>query len=89
MYYSAAWQLIEEQIDNDYVNDPGVNRIALQVWGLRYIDDAVLRRMWNVDTEVHTDYYHLTDALFSSVAMITATGANPLVVERIRYDAYG
>src|SRR5262249_50085061 len=44
-YYSAAWQLLEERIDDDYTQEPGFNRIEKEVWGLRYIDDPVMR--WN------------------------------------------
>ncbi|MFN0134467.1 MAG: hypothetical protein ACKVW3_18290, partial [Phycisphaerales bacterium] len=42
MYYSAAWQLLEERIDED--GAAGDDRIAQEVWGIRYIDDPILRR---------------------------------------------
>ncbi|MBL1216212.1 MAG: hypothetical protein D8M59_01815 [Planctomycetes bacterium] len=44
VYYSANWQLLEEHI----VSSPGVDAIAQQVWGLRYIVDTVglLPRNW-------------------------------------------
>ncbi|MCB9845315.1 MAG: hypothetical protein H6811_04945 [Phycisphaeraceae bacterium] len=89
MYYSAAWQLIEEHIDDDEDLDP--DRIAQQFWGLRYIDDAVCRRI-DADADGEYDdpgdatFFHITDVQFSSVAMID-DAAN--LVERVVYDAYG
>jgi hypothetical protein len=38
-YYDASWRIVEEQIDDDYVNNPGDNRRAEELWGVRYIDD--------------------------------------------------
>ncbi|MCC6675508.1 MAG: hypothetical protein IT436_00055, partial [Phycisphaerales bacterium] len=89
MYYSAGWQLVQEDID-DFTNcnpdaggctptPDGINRRAQEFWGLRYIDDPVLRRIgqgtsgWLGAND--QAYYHLTDAQFSTVAMITAVGA--------------
>jgi RHS repeat-associated protein len=88
MYYSAAWQLLEERIED--LDESGPDLIGQQVWGPRYIDDAVLRRV--IDPQVDgpaAKYYYLTDAQFSSRALITAGGADPQVVERVRYEAYG
>ncbi|MCC6678250.1 MAG: hypothetical protein IT436_14005, partial [Phycisphaerales bacterium] len=90
MYYSAGWQLVQEDID-DFTNcnpdaggctptpDGTIDRRAQEFWGLRYIDDPVLRRIgqgtsgWLGAND--QAYYHLTDAQFSTVAMITAVGA--------------
>ncbi|MBX3322569.1 MAG: hypothetical protein KF757_06220 [Phycisphaeraceae bacterium] len=44
-YYSAAWQVLEEHVDEDFGTSAGTDRIVQQVWGVRYIDDAVLRRL--------------------------------------------
>jgi RHS repeat-associated protein len=44
-YYSAAWQLLEEDVDKDYTGSPGLDQVEKEVWGLRYIDDPVMR--WN------------------------------------------
>ena len=45
-YYSSAWQCLEERIDTSSDAD------RQHVWGLRYIDDLVLRdrhhRQWRV-----------------------------------------
>ncbi|MBC7834518.1 MAG: hypothetical protein H7Y88_05380 [Phycisphaerales bacterium] len=35
MYYSAAWQMIQEDIDDSYVSSPGTNDRPQQVWGPR------------------------------------------------------
>lgn len=89
MYYSAAWQLIEERIDDDVTTSPSETRREQEIWGIRYIDDPVMRT--SVDPNGDADpnrYYHLTDVQFSTVAMI-GMGADPEVVERVRYDAYG
>jgi len=101
MYYSAGWQLLQEDIDNFTNCNPdaggctptpdGIDRRAQEFWGLRYIDDPVLRRIgqgtsgWLGAND--QAYYHLTDAQFSTVAMITAVGAK--LVERVGYTPYG
>lgn len=91
MYYSAAWQLLEERIDLNYLSDPGTDRKEQEVWGVRYIDDPVLRLSAAAGDDGNmnksTPYYHITDAQFSTVAMIH--GASGYLVERVVYDAYG
>ncbi|MCW5777312.1 MAG: RHS repeat-associated core domain-containing protein [Phycisphaeraceae bacterium] len=91
LYYSASWQLIEERID-DYEEEPdGTDRVAQLFWGVRYVDDAVLRR---TDTNNDGDFvdegdrqdYLLTDAQFSVVAVADRVGR---LQERVVYDAYG
>ncbi|MBX3405075.1 MAG: hypothetical protein KF699_16830 [Phycisphaeraceae bacterium] len=44
--YSAAWQPIVEEIDDDYgtFENTGTDRVAQQVWGIRGINDALFRR---------------------------------------------
>lgn len=42
-YYSAGWQMLEEHVDTDLDDD--TDRIGQQFWGVRYIDDAVARRV--------------------------------------------
>lgn len=89
MYYSAAWQIVEDRIDDDYVANPGTDRVEQEVWGIRYIDDAVMRTSVNPAADTPpTRYYHLTDVQFSTVAM-TGLGVDPEIKERTRYDAYG
>ncbi|MBC7834516.1 MAG: hypothetical protein H7Y88_05370 [Phycisphaerales bacterium] len=86
-YYSAAWQMIQEDIDTSYVSSPGTNNRAQQVWGLRYIDDAVARRTDSgANGSYESTYYYVTDAQFSVVAILSSTG---VLQERVRYEAYG
>jgi RHS repeat-associated protein len=96
IFYSAAWQIVEERIDDDYPfpTDPAAadhERTMQYVWGLRYIDDLVLRREdGNFDGDYldaeDTTWYHLTDAQFSPVAVIDDAGD---LIERVSYDPYG
>src|ERR1043165_7152192 len=90
MYYSAAWQLLEERVDYDCVTSPGTNRLEQEVWGIRYIDDPVLRLTAADGDPIGkaSRYYHLTDVQFSTVAMI-GMGSDPELKERVRYDPYG
>jgi RHS repeat-associated protein len=55
-------------------------------YGIRSTDDIVLRRQTVLATSAVTEYYHLTDALFSTVAVM---GANKAILERVEYTAYG
>lgn len=68
--------MLQEDIDNHTNNSSlnGVDKRTRQVWGVRYIDDAVAKR---VDTTANggfagTDdklYFYATDAQFSTVAL--------------------
>ena len=87
MFYSAGWQLLEEHIDQNNTGGFSVERIAQQFWGIRYIDDAVARRLdTNADGTWDDTYFHITDVQFSSGAMIDDTSK---LIERVEYDAYG
>jgi RHS repeat-associated protein len=91
MYYSADWQVLEERIDEDYIANPGVNRRMQYIWGPRYIDDIVLRRLDGTADGDFTDgadkvYYHCTDVQFSTVAVVSNTA---ILLERVSYDPYG
>ncbi|TVQ31530.1 MAG: hypothetical protein EA376_09340 [Phycisphaeraceae bacterium] len=92
MLYDKNWRIVEEWIDDDLDENPGIDRIAQQVWGPRYVDDAILRRqstnLGNDDpnTTWEAQHYYLTDALFSPVALVTHTGA---LAERVSYTPYG
>jgi len=91
MFYSASWQLLEERIDTDNSGGFTEEKCAQTVWGLRYIDDAVLRRQ---DTNQDYDYadsgertdYFITDPQFSVVAVVDDAGA---LEERVAYSPYG
>ncbi|HRQ73078.1 MAG TPA: RHS repeat-associated core domain-containing protein [Phycisphaerales bacterium] len=91
LFYSASWQMLEERIDDDVDEGFEADRVAQQVWGVRYIDDAVLRR---TDANADGDYvdegdrvdYYITDAQVSVVAVVGPTGA---LRERVVYSPYG
>jgi len=92
-YYDASWRILEEHTDEDTTElemDP-TDTICQNVWGLRYIDDIVLRR-WdrNVDGDYvdagEGSFYHLTDVQFSTVAMLDEAGG---LKERVAYDPFG
>jgi len=82
--YGAGWQLCEEGIDSS--TDNSRDRRVDYFWGLRGIDDIVHRRVEMIQTPETRHYYHITDPLFSTVAVLDETNA---LVERITYDAYG
>ncbi|MBX3375225.1 MAG: hypothetical protein KF817_15460, partial [Phycisphaeraceae bacterium] len=73
--------------------DPGdgPDRRVQSIWGIRYIDDLILRRIdTDLDGDVDHDWYHLTDVQFSTVAVIAPrTSQNARIHERLTYDAYG
>ena len=98
-HYGADWRLLEERIDTDVSTnsdssgtaDDDTDWISQQFWGIRYIDDAIGKR---VDRDGDGDFidascsywYQLSDAQFSVSAVVNSSG---LVYERIEYDAYG
>ena len=94
MYYSPNWQLLEELIDDNWGSESGDEdhtRRMMYIWGARYIDDIVARRQTDPlgthEPGVTTStWYHVTDTLFSTVAILSRSGT---LVERISYDAYG
>ena len=86
MYYNASWQLVEEHVD-----EPGEDpdRIVQHFWGKRYIDDAVMHRIRDVSDEAWDDertFFHLTDPMYSTLAIVDATG---MLKERVSYSSYG
>lgn len=87
-YYDSSWRIVEERIDDNYLSSAGDNRLAEQFWGTRYIDDPVLRRMINLDSgdDATPEYYHITDAQFSTRALLDSSAT---LVERVTYSAYG
>ncbi|MBX3356663.1 MAG: hypothetical protein KF724_13290 [Phycisphaeraceae bacterium] len=89
--YSASWQLLEERVDKEYISSPGLNKRVQYVWGLRYIDDCLMHRADLNNDGDYTDsnentWYHMTDGMFSSVAVLNRTAT---LVERVSYDSYG
>ena len=77
---SQAWQVLEEYVGST------VNR--RYVWGLRYIDDLVLRDRSNGGT-LNERCYALQDANWNVVAIYCSTAGTPAIVERYAYTAYG
>jgi len=73
-------------------SDRRADRVAIQVWGTRYIDDAAIRGVSpdltndgsGLTLEKSRDY--ATDALFSTVALLDSDGD---LLERVRYTPYG
>lgn len=92
MYYSAEWQVVEERYDDESSfpangNDADVDRHMQYIWGTRYIDDLAIRRV-DPDTDGDYDdvYYHCTDVMFSTVAVLDDAA---VLLERVSYDPYG
>ncbi|MBL9089961.1 MAG: hypothetical protein JNL96_01970, partial [Planctomycetaceae bacterium] len=83
-YYSADWQVLEERLGNSPNSAPAERQF---VWGLRYLDDLVLRdRSPTNNGTLSERLYALQDANWNVTAVINASGA---VQERYRYTAYG
>jgi RHS repeat-associated protein len=85
MYYSDQWQVLEER----QFEDPDWLLHKQYVWGIRYIDELVLR---DQDTSnppngtLNQRHYALQDANFNVVAIVNNIGD---VSRRFDYDAYG
>jgi RHS repeat-associated protein len=79
LYYSAAWQVLEERV--------GGNPVAQYIWSPRYVDSLVLRdRDTDGDGSLNQRHYVQQDANFNVTSISDATGA---AVERYHYDPYG
>jgi len=87
MYYSPAWQVLQELDSASAVSNDATRRQE-QVWGLRGADDALLRTDYRPAAPVPKDaFYQLTDSSFSVVAHLDFySGA---LRQRVSYDAYG
>jgi RHS repeat-associated protein len=85
MYYTDQWQVLEER----QVEDSEWLLNKQYVWGIRYIDELILRDNDTSDPingTLNQRHYALQDANFNVVAIIGSTGS---VVRRYSYDAYG
>jgi RHS repeat-associated protein len=85
MYYSDNWQVLEERQEDD--SEWLLNK--QYVWGIRYIDELILRDQDTsspIDGTLNIRHYALQDANFNVVALVGSTGS---VVRRYSYDAYG
>ena len=83
LYYTepSKWQVIEERVDSS------TDAESQHVWGLRYIDDCVLRdRDTTGNGTLNERLYALQDANWNVTAL---TNTNGTVQERYAYSAYG
>lgn len=78
-YYTPRWQVIEERLGTSTTPDRQF------VWGLRYIDDLVLRNR-SVSGTLEERLYALQDANWNVTAVTSATGD---IQECYASDAYG
>ena len=98
LYYSADWQIIDEDVwDGWSSGSPGsIDRNINYLWGLRGIDDIVVRRT-DTDGDGAFDfvlspaeevdyYYHLDDVQGTTVAQLDEAAE---IVERTSYTSYG
>ncbi len=80
-YYTSAWQVLEERVDSSSNPDRQF------VWGLRYIDDCILRdRDTSRNGILDERLYALQDGNWNVTAVCDASGD---VQERYAYTAYG
>jgi RHS repeat-associated protein len=80
-YYSQAWQVLEVRIGSSTSAERQV------VWGLRYIDDLVLRdRDTTGNGTLKERLYGMQDPNWNVIALSDITGT---VQERYAYSAYG
>ncbi|MDX1969368.1 MAG: RHS repeat-associated core domain-containing protein, partial [Planctomycetaceae bacterium] len=80
-YYTSGWQVLEERLD------AATTAERQFVWGLRYIDDQVVRDRAPSGSGTLTErLYALQDANWNMDAIVNASGS---VQERYSYTAYG
>jgi RHS repeat-associated protein len=80
-FYTSTWQSIEERVGNS------TNPDRQFVWGLRFIDDLVLRDRDTTDSETLDErLYAIQDALGS---IITIVNSAAVVQERCHFSPYG
>jgi RHS repeat-associated protein len=80
-YYTPGWQVVEERVGTS----TSANRQF--VWGLRYIDDLVLRdRDTDGNGTLDERRYCLQDGNWNTIALTSTSG---IVTERFSYDVYG
>jgi RHS repeat-associated protein len=89
MYYSAAWQVLEERVRSDSPLPPGEGPgvRAQYVWSPVYVDALVLRdRDTNGDGTLDERLWVVQDANYNVTALFDNSGS---VVERYVYDPFG
>ncbi len=82
-YYTISWQRIETR----HGSTSSSTGVELFVFGIRYIDDIVLRLRDENESDGPEEYrYYLTDANYNVVMTVDDAGRG---AEIIRYSAYG
>ena len=80
-YYTPGWQCVEERVDASTTAERQF------VWGLRYIDDLILRdRSTANNGTINERRYAMQDGNWNTIAICDITGS---VGERYAYSAYG
>ncbi|MEJ7592879.1 MAG: hypothetical protein WKF77_15125 [Planctomycetaceae bacterium] len=80
-YYRPGWQCVEERIGSSTTAERQF------VWGLRYIDDLVVRdRSTASNGTMDERRYAMQDGNWNTIAICDITGS---VAERYAYSAYG
>jgi RHS repeat-associated protein len=87
-YYNSSWQVLEERIEQTPIPNPqSLIPSSQYVWGLRYIDDLVLRDCATfIYGNLTERLYALQDPNWNVVAIADASGG---ISERYQYTAYG
>jgi RHS repeat-associated protein len=95
-YYSDQWQVLEERVhphptsySSSSSSSSGAEGVAQRqfVWGLRYVDDLVLRdRDSDNNGSLNERIYALQDDNWNVVALCSTTG---IIAERYAYTPYG
>lgn len=79
-YFTDQWQVIEERLGTSSTPDRQF------VWGIRYIDDLILRDRSVSGGTLNERLYAMQDANWNVTAVADSTGT---VQERYEYDPYG
>lgn len=79
-YFSDRWQVLEERLGSSTTADQQF------VWGVRHVDDLVLRDRFDITPGYDNRHYALQDTLFNVVAITDADGD---IKERFAYQPYG
>jgi len=86
VYYTVSWQVIEERLGT-LPDTANIER--QQVWGVRYIDDLILRdrdTTTPLDGTLNERLYALQDSNWNVTTITNAIGG---IQDRYEYEAYG
>jgi RHS repeat-associated protein len=83
-YYTAEWQVIEERLGT---SPDSANPNRQFIWGLRYVDDCILRdRDTDGNGSLDERLYATQDANWNVTGTLNTSGT---IQERLSYTAYG